>query len=189
MHPSALAAGFEPACTTSGIPSLGPAMRQAKRDSEPADGDIEERPGTVPTMTTDQIEEAAAFRQPGTASPDRIDLPYATDMPARPAGPLSRGGGSVGGSAVWQAPSDDFSGFQARVETSPGSRGLLSADPGELMLSGASLNSPPTPAQRSAPEAYFAPKPAYEPATAPRLTWTFGEAQGSAMAQTEVRNG
>ena len=144
MPPSALASGFEPACTTSRIPSVGRVMRQAERDSESAAGDIEGRPGTVPTMTTDQIEEAGTPRQPGTASPagmergsspKRIDLSSETSLPARPGGPLSRGGGSVGGSPAWSGIRRDFAASEVAVEVGPGSRRVLSADPGEFVAS------------------------------------------------------
>ncbi len=199
MHPSALAAGFEPASTSSRIPFLGPVMRQSERDSESAAGDIDGRPGTVPTMTTDQIEEAAAPRQLSTAcalgmergaSPNGMDLSFETSLPARPDGPLSRGGGSVGWSPAWSGIRHDLAAFEVAVEVGPGSRRVLSADPGELPSSGASLNTPSAPTQRSAPEAPFDSRlrPGGERPVTPPVSWALSAQLGHAQVGEAVRD-
>lgn len=91
-------------------------------------------------MTTDLTKEADACGQCGPASPPAadgesspvaLDLPTETSLSVRPSGPRTRGGGSVGWSAVWKAASASFEVFQGPVEPGRGSRRLLSPRPGE----------------------------------------------------------
>jgi len=93
----------------------------------------------------------------------------------RPAGPLRRGGGSVGGSTAWSGIPNDFDASEVGVEVGPGSQRLLSPRPGELASTGASLNTSPAPPQRSASEASLASRTttAYLRTLDESLTWAF----------------
>lgn len=105
----------------------------------------------------------------------------------RPAGPLSRDGGSVEGSPLrigvggcggdpQARPEDSTEAVtQADVEVGARSQGLLSGDPRESHSEGASLNTPPAPAQRSAPEpsSIRTSAPADSDGAAPTLTRPF----------------